>query len=253
MEYLCGGNLLQLLEASEIKLNPLLRLRMCIDIADGLGYLHDLSPVGLVHGNMKTENVLLTESLRCKIAGLGLASPLADHSKLSTIPECLYEEDEDSMIFVDPEFLDNHSKPTSFSRDVYSFSFVVYEMLTRRRPFKAPRDRRSYKNVVLKGERPDISSIIEKTNKYREKKDCKGEARIFEKLTEVMEACWRTNAEERPSMTEVKAELIDLRNKFEATDVLRDASIAVEVLKPKFFNRDRHSLVSIQNYLQPSE
>ena len=249
MEYLCGGNLLQLVENKAVNLKPLLCLRICIDIAAGLKYLHDLPPNGLVHGNMKTENVLLTDALHCKITGLGLANLYIDHSEAETIPDCVYDENEDSMIFVDPQLLNYRSTATVFSQDVYSYSVIIYEILSRRRPFKAPEERRSYKNVVLKGERPNISSIISVTNEYRQKTGYDGEVLILDTLSEMMKRCWAPTPSDRPLISRVKAELVDLKNKFETSDVLRDATNATKVLNPQPIFRDRRFLAPIYDYL----
>jgi len=253
MEYLSGGNLLQLIENKDINLKPLLCLRMCIDVAEGLKYLHDLPPSGLVHGNIKTENVLLTDSLRCKITGLGLASLHVNRLDTNTVPECIYEEDEDSMVFVAPEFLHDRSIAADFSQDVYSFSLIVYQLLSRKKPFKAIQDSRNYKNVILKGERPNLFNILTATNEYRQKRGFDGEVSILENLADVMQRCWSPTPSDRPLMSRVKTELVDLRNKFETSDLLRDAANVTKILNPKPIIRDRRHLVSIHSYLRSSE
>jgi len=254
MEYLNGGNLLQLIENKDINLKPLLCLRMCADIANGLKYLHDLPPNGLVHGNLKTENVLLTDSLRCKITGLGLANVHVDCSENKPIPECIYEGNEESMIFVDPELINNRSITAAFPHDVYSFSIIVYEVLARKRSFIAPQECHSYQKLVLKGQRPDISGIIETINHYRrQKENFDGEISILEKLRDVMKRCWLPTPSDRPLMSRVKFELVNLQNKFVTTEVLQDAAKATKTLNPKPIIYDSRCLVPIHFYLKPSK
>ena len=44
-------------------------LRMLVDIAGGIGFLHAQEPA-IVHSNLKTPNILVDKSWRCKVADL---------------------------------------------------------------------------------------------------------------------------------------------------------------------------------------
>ncbi|GJX49578.1 calmodulin-binding receptor-like cytoplasmic kinase 3 [Tanacetum coccineum] len=49
------------------------RLEICIDIAHGLTYLHQYAEKQIIHRDVKSSNILLTERLRAKVADFGFA------------------------------------------------------------------------------------------------------------------------------------------------------------------------------------
>ena len=53
----------------------------------GLKYLHyDLSPA-IIHRDLKSENILLNDTLQAKIADFGLRKTMSDESHVSTVPK----------------------------------------------------------------------------------------------------------------------------------------------------------------------
>jgi hypothetical protein len=122
MEFISGPNLRQLLGDS--RLSPADVLRIVPDICDGLQFAHDQ---GVVHRDMKPENVLIDEHGRAKIADFGLARVLpssvvsgsltATHQVVGT-PRYIAPEQMDRPREVDPR------------ADLYSLGVMLYEMLT---------------------------------------------------------------------------------------------------------------------------
>ena len=49
------------------------RMRICIGIAKGLAFLHEESPLRIVHRDIKATNVLLDKDINPKISDFGLA------------------------------------------------------------------------------------------------------------------------------------------------------------------------------------
>lgn len=62
---------------SEVKLEWPTRVRICLEIAKGLKYLHhddnNKLPKNIIHRNIRPSNILLDENLHAKVADFGLA------------------------------------------------------------------------------------------------------------------------------------------------------------------------------------
>ncbi|CAI9096934.1 OLC1v1033198C1 [Oldenlandia corymbosa var. corymbosa] len=100
-------------------------LKIAEDLATGLLYIHQ-NP-GLVHGNLKSSNVLL---------GSDFESCLTDYSLTSfRNPDSLEESSASSLFYRAPECRDTRRPPTQ-QADVYSFGVLLLELLTGKTPFQ---------------------------------------------------------------------------------------------------------------------
>ncbi|KAJ8445658.1 hypothetical protein Cgig2_007134 [Carnegiea gigantea] len=84
-EYMAGGDLKALLSGSD-SLSWKTRLRIAIDSAQRLDYLHDGCRPAIIHRDVKTPNILLNQHLLAKIADFGFSKIFPDEyiSVLST-------------------------------------------------------------------------------------------------------------------------------------------------------------------------
>jgi eukaryotic-like serine/threonine-protein kinase len=95
-------------------------------ICEGAGYAHR---AGLVHCDLKPQNMLLTPDLRIKIADFGIARTLAD----------INPEEQSDIIWGSPQYLAPEvaaGGPPSAASDVYSLGILLFEMVTGSLPFK---------------------------------------------------------------------------------------------------------------------
>ncbi|KAL4436826.1 hypothetical protein ABPG75_003965 [Micractinium tetrahymenae] len=118
-----------------------LRLHMAVDVARGLLHLHRHSPP-ILHGGLKSSNVLVDEHWHVKVSDAGLGEVLW--------PERRAEED---AMWLAPEVLEG--KPATAASDMFSLGLVLLELLTWRLPW-AGVPTPQIRALVLRGERPQV-------------------------------------------------------------------------------------------------
>ena len=83
MEFVSGGMLSDFVEAQDLSTHPPMEtlMKILIGSAEGFAYLHARDPMPILHRDIKSENILLTEALEPRIADLGEARTMAkDHA-----------------------------------------------------------------------------------------------------------------------------------------------------------------------------
>lgn len=134
LPYMEGGNLRRMLDGRSFcpmpDLLPLLR-----QVAAGVDHAHS---VGVIHGDIKPENILLGGSPRvARLADFGVARHFVVEDTVATWGG-ITRPPAGSSAYLSPEqLLKNEQSPRS---DLYSLALVAYELLTGRLPFdlKAP-------------------------------------------------------------------------------------------------------------------
>lgn len=121
MEYVPGKTLRELLE-SRGSLTPRLALALMDAVLEGLAAAHD---AGLVHRDVKPENVLLADNGRIKIADFGLARAVTTSTNTGTLVG--------TVAYLAPELVTGGGADER--SDVYSAGIMLYEMLTGKQPF----------------------------------------------------------------------------------------------------------------------
>ncbi|KAK9666478.1 hypothetical protein RND81_14G187500 [Saponaria officinalis] len=106
-------------------LNWSLRMKIALDIARGLEYLHERCDPAVIHRNIKSSNILLDSNFNAKLSGFSLAVTAAMQNKNDL-------KISESLGYLAPEYLLD-GKLTDKS-DVYAFGVVLLELLTGRKP-----------------------------------------------------------------------------------------------------------------------
>jgi serine/threonine-protein kinase len=124
MEYVHGYSLRQLLE-SQGRLTEAEAIRYGAQIASALHYAHGR---GVVHCDIKPENVIVSETGAAKVADFGVAETLTRTMTPGQAHELL-----GTIAYLAPEIIEG-SNPAPAS-DVYSLGLTVFELVAGRSPF----------------------------------------------------------------------------------------------------------------------
>lgn len=123
MEYVRGRTLRDLLRERGT-LPPRQSLALLDAVVEGLAAAHG---AGLVHRDMKPENVLLSDDGRVKVADFGLARATSNHTATGTLVG--------TVAYISPELVTG--APSDARSDIYAVGIMLYELLTGRQPFEA--------------------------------------------------------------------------------------------------------------------
>lgn len=128
-EYLPRGNLAELLRNANRPAPGWAKLhRIALGAARGLAYLHTGLETPIIHGNLKSKNILIDDNYEAHLSDFGLHLLMNPGSKLVML------EASASQGYKAPELLKMNKANTK--TDIYSFGIVLLEILTGRRPIE---------------------------------------------------------------------------------------------------------------------
>jgi serine/threonine protein kinase len=153
MEYMPGGSLFNLLH-SPSPLPMAIRHRIALDVAKGLAFLHQHPPHGILHRDLKSQNVLLTEYLRAKLADFGLSKVRVESSRSQAYAQSS-NKSVGTIPWMAPECFGRLPKYSEKS-DMYAYGMVLWELISRRMPYEEVSDTDEIRSFVKEGEREDI-------------------------------------------------------------------------------------------------
>ncbi|KAL2498108.1 Protein kinase superfamily protein [Abeliophyllum distichum] len=176
-EYLPRGSLYQLIHrpATAEMLDQRRWLRMALDVAKGINYLHCLNPP-IVHSDLKSPNLLVDKSWTVKVCDFGLsrfkANTFISSMSAAGTPE-----------WMAPEFL--RGEPSNEKSDVYSFGVILWELLTMHQPWDGLSPVQVVGAVAFQNRRLEIPQ---------------GTSPM---LASLMESCWAEDPARRPSFASI--------------------------------------------------
>ncbi|XP_010547523.1 PREDICTED: probable inactive receptor kinase At5g67200 [Tarenaya hassleriana] len=185
-DYQPNGSLFNLIHGSRSSRAKALHWTSCLkiaeDVAQGLYYIHHQSSE-LVHGNLKSTNVLLGQDFEACLTDYCLVL-LSD-----------YSDNDDSSSYKAPEIRKSARRPSP-KCDIYSFGVFLFEILTGKspsmHPFMAPHD------------------MLDWVRATREEEET-SEENGLDMLTEVACLCRVTSPDQRPTMRQVIHMIQDIK------------------------------------------
>lgn len=125
-EYISNGTLKESLSGkSGIRLDWVRRIKVALDSARGLSYMHELANPPIIHRDVKPTNILLDARLNAKVADFGISKLVSDIKKGYVSTQV-----KGTMGYMDPEYY--MTQQLTEKSDVYSFGIVLLELLTAR-------------------------------------------------------------------------------------------------------------------------
>uniref|UniRef100_A0ACD5Z4Y0 Uncharacterized protein n=1 Tax=Avena sativa TaxID=4498 RepID=A0ACD5Z4Y0_AVESA len=199
-EYIPNGDLYQLIHGGS-RVSFATRLKIADETAEALAYLHSWASPLIIHGDVKSPNILIDDDYTVKVSDFG-ASALAptDEAQFVTFVQ-------GTCGYLDPEYMQT-CKLTDRS-DVYSFGVVLLELLTGRKALNLQAADGEAKNLsshfLLAATARRLDEIVDA---QIVNEDC---TEPIEQVAELAKQCLEINSEKRPSMREVAEELGRLR------------------------------------------
>lgn len=184
MEFIAHGDLFKLLHNKERNLDWALRVKIAVDIASGMLYLHSANPP-IIHRDLKSVNVMINSTnplsnVVAKITDFGLSGAVQTVSNHEVAnPRWLAPE-----IMKKEEF--------TLASDVYSYGIILWELVARKLPFEEIGFDNKVEEAVMQGKRPTIPSDSNST------------------FAQLISDCWMQNPDKRPTFKEIRTVLTSI-------------------------------------------
>lgn len=201
-EYVPNGTLFDHLHGEQRGKNGLrweARLKIALETASALAYLHFDSYPPIFHRDVKSTNILLDENMGVKVADFGLSRlvPL-EASHVSTSPQ-------GTPGYVDPDY--NQFYQLTDKSDVYSFGVVLIEIISGKKAVDELRDGREISLAHLATTKIQMGALQELVDPDLEFESDPVVNEMITSAAELAFLCLSAEKDDRPCMMEVVTQL----------------------------------------------
>ncbi|KAF5785615.1 putative protein kinase RLK-Pelle-WAK family [Helianthus annuus] len=169
------------------------RLRIAIEAAGALGYLHSQATTPIIHRDVKSTNILLDHNFTTKISDFGASRlvPL-DHDEVTTLVQ-------GTLGYLDPEYI--YTSQLTDKSDVYSFGVVLAELIIGQKPLCADRtnEDKNLATYFVKAVKENQLFEIVEPRLLRE-----GTLEQLQLSGDLVKRCLNLHGKDRPTMKEVQ-------------------------------------------------
>ncbi|CAL4984187.1 unnamed protein product [Urochloa decumbens] len=191
-EFISNGTLYSHLHVeTSISLSWKDRLRVAVETARALTYLHSLASTPVIHRDIKSPNILLDDMLNVKLSDFGASRYIpVDQEGLDTTVQ-------GTLGYLDPTY--HTTGHLTDKSDVYSFGVLLIELLTRRKPtsYRSSQGFALVSHFVGLLSQGNLDQILD-PQVARE-----GDGEIVD-IALLAQMCVKSSSEERPTMRQVE-------------------------------------------------
>jgi len=167
MEHMDLGSLYDMLHKKKVKLMSQMKLDVMKQVILALVYLHQR---GIIHGDIKSHNVLMNRSWQVKICDFGISKLSEVGGKQSTV-RC-------TPNYAAPEVFNDI---VTWQSDIFSFGILLWETFAEEEPH------------------PGVSTLKLATNIHTMRPDIKVIEKKFSQVALLVQQCWPSDIESRPT------------------------------------------------------
>ncbi|XP_040956079.1 wall-associated receptor kinase-like 22 [Gossypium hirsutum] len=173
-----------------------MRLRIAIEIANAMFYLHSAASAPIYHRDVKSSNILLDDKYRAKVSDFGTSRSVAlEQTHLTTRVQGTFG-------YMDPEYF--RTNQFTEKSDVYGFGVVLIELLTGQKPISANQSEQVRSLVSYFLHSMQENSLFSILNSMVVKDGPEQEIMVVALLAK---RCLNLNGKKRPTMKQVVMEL----------------------------------------------
>ena len=210
-EYVSNGTLFNHIHHESITSTILswgIRLKIAIEIAEALSYLHSAISIPIIHRDVKSANILLNDDFTAIVSDFGTSRLIPrDQRQLETVVQGTFG-------YLDPEYMQTNQ--LTEKSDVYSFGVVLVELLTGQKAlsFDKPEEQMSlamhFLSTLKEGKLFEIveNNIVDERNMEQ-----------LKKFANLAAMCLSLRGDQRPSMKDLATKLDGLRKMEENPDL----------------------------------